>query len=178
VRDEVTTLVDQGGALDVPEGFSEVASQMSEADRALMLVYSRIYHQPGVDRMREMIKELGRTPLDEELDALAADADDATREALARRYAPYLADIRRRWGWIDDPMQHARHSAAQMRSAVIGTLLEVYSAAQLDVIARANRIIDERTAAMPGARGLPEGQGADSATPSDVGRPDAAISAG
>lgn len=144
MRDEVSAIVEHGGATDVPEGFSELSGSMTAADRALMLVYSRIYDDTGMDRMREMIGELGRTPLDDELEALPSDADEATREELAQRFAPYLAEIRRRWAWVSDPSEHARRSPAEMESTVIGTMLEVYSVAQLDVMARAHRIVEEQ----------------------------------
>lgn len=142
-RDEVAVIIEQGGAIDVPEGFGEVAGQMNAADRTITLLYARVYDEPGIRQIREMFRELGRTALDDEFDGLADDADESTREALAVRYAPYLADIRRRWAWVTDPMEYARYSAAEMQSAVIGTLLEVYSVAQLDVLARAHRIVEE-----------------------------------
>ncbi len=141
VRDEVASIVEHGAPADLPEGFSEVASQMSAADRALMLVYSRIYDDEGMQRMREMIGELGRTPLDEELEALPEDADEATRQALAERFAPYLAEIRARWSWVTDPMGHGSRSPAEMQATVVRTMLELYSVAQLDVMARADAIL-------------------------------------
>lgn len=144
VRDEVASIVEHGAPADLPEGFSEVAGSMNAADRALMLVYSRLYDDEGMQQMREMIGELGRTPLDEELEALPDDADDATRQELAERFAPYLADIRARWDWVNDPTSHACRSPAEMQTTVVRTMLEISSVAQLDVMARADAILGEQ----------------------------------
>ncbi|SDH86086.1 MerR family transcriptional regulator [Agrococcus jejuensis] len=144
VRDEVSSIVEHGAPADLPEGFSSVAGNMNAADRALMLVYSRLYDDEGMQQMREMVGALGRTPLDDELEALPDDADDATRQELAERFAPYLADIRARWSWVNDPSSHASRSPAEMQATVVRTMLEIYSVAQLDVMARADAILGEQ----------------------------------
>lgn len=146
VRDEVSAIVEHGGGADLPEGFSDLGEHLSAGDRALMLVYSRVYDDTGMARLREMIGELGRTPLDDELEALDEDADDATRQELAERFAPHLAAIRGRWAWLSDPSAHGSRSPAEMQSTVITTMLEVYSVAQLDVMARANAILEAQQA--------------------------------
>lgn len=142
VRDEVAAIVEHGVGADLPEGFSDVGEHLSPADRALMLVYSRLYDDDGMQQLREMIGALGRTPLDRELEALPDDADDATRQELAERFAPYLAEIRSRWSWVNDPSSHASRSPAEMQATVVRTMLEVYSVAQLDVMARADAILE------------------------------------
>lgn len=141
-RDEVAAIVEHGVGSDLPEGFSEVGEHLSAADRALMLVYSRVYDDTGMARLREMIGELGRTPIDDELEALDADADDAARQELAERFAPHLAAIRERWAWLNDPSEHGSRNPAEMQATVVSTMLEVYSLAQLDVMARANAILE------------------------------------
>ncbi|MFC7430921.1 MULTISPECIES: MerR family transcriptional regulator [unclassified Agrococcus] len=144
MRDEVVAIVEHGGGADLPEGFSDVGGHLSAADRSLMLVYSRIYDDTGMQRLRTMIDELGSTPLDAELEALPADADEAARQALAERFAPHLAEIRRRWAWVTDPSAHGSRSPAEMQATVVSTMLEVYSVAQLDVMARAHAILEAR----------------------------------
>lgn len=146
MRDEIASIVEHGGGADLPEGFSDVGGHLSAADRSLMLVYSRIYDDTGMERLRTMVDELGATPLDAELEALPADADEATRQALAERFAPYLAEIRQRWAWVNDPSAHGSRSPAEMEATVVSTMLEVYSVAQLDVMARAHAILEAQTA--------------------------------
>lgn len=142
MRDEVASIVEHGGTADLPEGFSGVGAHLGEADRALMLVYSRLYDDTGMQQLRTMIEELGTTPLDAELESLPADADEETRQALAERFAPYLGEIRARWAWVNDPSAHGSRSRAEMEATVVSTMLEVYSPAQLDVMARAHATLE------------------------------------
>ncbi|MEU4540635.1 hypothetical protein AB0G15_37960 [Streptosporangium sp. NPDC023825] len=72
-----------------------------------------------------------------DFDALPADADEATRQNLAEKYAPSLVRTLRNYPWMDnDAMAHVSKGKSVTRQTFIDALRELHNEAQLDVIHR------------------------------------------
>lgn len=137
VRAELAVVLNHRAAVDVPTVFGAVAQGMSEADRKMLLIYSRVFDEPWLDSLRQLIVDEERTASDDELDRLPADADEATRQRLAEGIAPALARQLRQDGPLGDAEAHSSRSPGEAQRTVVQALTELYNPAQLDVLHRA-----------------------------------------
>lgn len=83
-----------------------------------------------------------RTPVDYEFDALPADAGEDTRQQLAERFAPVVRRQYQDHPSLKDAGARAPQGEAVTRSVVVQGLVEFYNPAQLDVLRRANALIE------------------------------------
>jgi hypothetical protein len=72
-----------------------------------------------------------------EINALPADADETTRQRLAERLAPTLAQNRVDYPWLRNPMGHLSKNKGVTHQTVIQAVVELYKSAQIDVLSRA-----------------------------------------
>lgn len=56
---------------DLPPELASVTGDMTQSDRALMVVYGRVLSPAGMETMRQMLDEYHREPVDTEFDAAA-----------------------------------------------------------------------------------------------------------
>ncbi|SDK87422.1 DNA-binding transcriptional regulator, MerR family [Actinopolyspora mzabensis] len=136
MREELAVILRHRSPADLPAGFDEVAAERSDADRALLLIYSRVFGDSAMAALWEMLSR-PPTPVEKEFDALPADASEDTRSRLAERY---LSEIRQHYQnhpALLDPWAKARRREETSReSVVVQALLELYNPAQLDVLRR------------------------------------------
>ena len=147
VRAELALILRHSAPTDLPAGFDAASNDMSEADRAIVMVYSRVLGASAMDQVREMVVTHDRTREDAEFDALAADADENTRQNLAERLAPEVRSLTDAYPWMKDPSSEAPRGAAFAESTVGQALVGLYNPAQLDVMVRVHAILqgDPRT---------------------------------
>lgn len=143
VRAELAMILRHQGPADVPAGFSEAAVGLSDADRALILIYSRIFDQAAMDDLRQMLLDTHDDPAGAEFDALPADADEHTRQQLAERYASLTRKMTVKYPWIDTPGTRAARGWAVGKSIIGEALSDLYNPAQLDVMVRVHRIVQD-----------------------------------
>lgn len=143
VRAELAVILRHRAPAELPSGFSSVGRDLSEADRSLIMIYSRIFDDASMDDLRTMMQRAPRTAEDREFDALAADADEATRRDLAERFAPQIRSMQEQYPWMRGPGLTARRGAASAQSTVVQAMADLYNPAQLDVMRRAMEIIQE-----------------------------------
>ena len=134
-RTEVSQLLEHGAPIDTAAGFIDIASRMSSADRSLMNIYSTLYEESALAEMRSIMSET--TPYDQEIDELAEDADDATRESLAEQIAPSMKRHLEAKPWLLAPTDRMTGDVKMGQAAIIGSISELYNDAQIDVIQRA-----------------------------------------
>ncbi|MGR0319885.1 helix-turn-helix domain-containing protein [Agromyces sp. ZXT2-3] len=137
-RAEIRAILDGSTVTDVPPGFEDIAGRLSGADRSLMLVYAQLYDDAAMTDLRHMAEE-ERDAVDDEFDALPADADEATRQRLADALTPKIAGNLADFPWLLKPDEHLPKGPRVTREAFIETVFEVYNEAQRDVITRASR---------------------------------------
>lgn len=86
MRAELANILRHRNLADLPPGFGEVANDLSAADRAFLLIASRIFEQAVMDAYREL-HATPRSEAAKDFDLLTDDASDETRQSVAERYA-------------------------------------------------------------------------------------------
>ncbi len=126
IRDDLAAIMDRRSSPDVPTGFAEVSSGLPEADRALLLVYSRLLDE---DQMGDLRGLVGRADLQsDDFDALSADADEGSIREVAERLAPKIGRLRHEHGWMTDlGASYPRSTEMTIAQA----LTELYNPAQV-----------------------------------------------
>jgi DNA-binding transcriptional MerR regulator len=136
VRAELAIILRHRAPVDLPEGFGSVAGTVSEADRGMLLIYSRILDDQAMAELAEVMQV--RDPLDDEFDALPPDADEDTIQNLAERLVPGIVTLQEQYPAIKDVGAYATRGEAFARSTVLQALLELYNPAQIEALRRAS----------------------------------------
>ncbi|MBK1787357.1 MerR family transcriptional regulator [Prauserella cavernicola] len=145
-RASIAAILRDGAPIDTPEGFESVAARLSEADSSMVHIYSRLYDEKAMSDLHSIVRaDADSDGLGDALNALAPDADEATRQRLAERLAPALARNIADYPWLRDPTAHLANSEPVTRRTFIEALVELYSPAQLDVLARASVLVGDQS---------------------------------
>ncbi|GLU48179.1 MerR family transcriptional regulator [Nocardiopsis ansamitocini] len=96
VRLELGVILRQSAPTDLPTDFAQAAAEaeLSDADRSIIVVLTRILGPQGMQAYADLLKELPEDPTASEFDDLPADADEPTRQDVAERMVPYLRELR------------------------------------------------------------------------------------
>ncbi|CAM3663730.1 helix-turn-helix domain-containing protein [Isoptericola cucumis] len=162
-RADIAAILRDGAPADSPSGFESVGSRLSEADSSIVHIYTRLYDEQALADLRAMV-ETDDDAVKDEVDALAPDADEETRESLAERLAPSLAQNILDYPWLSDPASHLSKSERVTQSTFVEAVTELYNPAQLDVFARAGIRANEQVSALRAAQAAaPQDGGGDRA---------------
>ncbi|QEE61351.1 MerR family transcriptional regulator [Salinibacterium sp. dk2585] len=142
-RAEISAILIGSSVTDLPPGFEGVASKLSKPERALMLIYSRLYDEEAMADLREMV-ESEPEDVGGAFDTLAPDADEHTRQRVAEQYAPSIARHLSDYHWLSDQTGHVSKSLKATQDTLIESVAALYNPAQLDVIVRASRLAHEQ----------------------------------
>jgi hypothetical protein len=111
IRGEIALILQHRAAAELPPEFSEVGGQLSEADRSLVMIWSRVFDESAMDDLRTILRDEPRTSDDDAFDALPADADRATRRRLGAALGPAMGRLFESYPWLTDPGDQALHGA-------------------------------------------------------------------
>lgn len=137
-RAEIAAVLRDGAPADAPAGFSSVASHLSEADSSLVHVYTQLYDEGALADLRRMVEaDADADAVGDEIKALPADADEASRQRLAGVLAPVLARNLLEYSWLSDPAGHLSKSESVTQQTIIESIVALYNPAQIDVLTRA-----------------------------------------
>jgi DNA-binding transcriptional MerR regulator len=134
VRAEIAELLEHHAEPDVPAGFASVAEALTPADRAMVMISSRLYDEQGLADMRAIAA--GHQEADDAFNALTADAEPTEIEAVPERLAPVLRAIHEEHpSTRNPPIGAARRSSL---SDLTQAVTELYNPAQVEVLRRAH----------------------------------------
>jgi DNA-binding transcriptional MerR regulator len=136
MRDELARVLRQPDLVELPPGFEGDVARVSDADRALLMVYSTVLDAPAMTALRKL-QAMPRDPVEARFDALPTDADEETRQRLAEEYAPVAQRQRANHPSLTDEAA----SKALAKPVVLHGLAELYNPAQIDVLQRMNKIM-------------------------------------
>lgn len=152
-RGEIAVILRDDAPADAPPGFASVASRLSESDRSIIHIYTQFFDEDAMADLRRMVEvDAEAAAVGHEINALAAEADDATRQRLAERLAPTLLQHLIAYPWLSDPTDRLSKSEHVSRQTFIEALAELYHPAQIDVLARAGILADQQLQARRAAR--------------------------
>lgn len=135
-RIELAIMLRDRASLEVPTEFSAVEDRLTDADRALVTIYTQFYDQHALADIRNMI-DVEPSDIERDYTDLPADADEAQRRGLAERMAPILRQHLTDYPWLSDPRPRLFSGAPEVRDAMRGALVDLYNPAQRDVLRRA-----------------------------------------
>jgi DNA-binding transcriptional MerR regulator len=142
-RDELGELLEHSAPTDLPPDFvaPDAAAKLTDADRSLVVVLSRVLGPRGRQVYADMMRETPDDPAGTELDHLPADADETTRHDLAERLAPHILAVRQAHPGLNDLRSDAPRGKRFADRAIDAAMLDLYNPAQLDVLRRAGQIV-------------------------------------
>ncbi|GAB6902669.1 MerR family transcriptional regulator [Kineosporia succinea] len=141
IRDELVEIKRHRTLADLPPGFDSVATGLSVADRAFLLIASRIFEPSVMDAYRELHRT-PRSAAESDFDVLPEDADEDTRQNLAERYALEVIRQHREHPTLHELAERARSGAdPQVWAVVVQGIAELHNDAQRDVLHRMNAIV-------------------------------------
>ncbi|GAA4704176.1 DNA-binding transcriptional regulator, MerR family [Promicromonospora umidemergens] len=138
VRAELAVILRHRAPIDVPRGFESIMEGLSDNDRAMLAIYGQVLDENAMGELRELLSR--RDPIDDEFDALPADADEALIQDLAERMAGPLAAAQAAFPVVGDAAQFSTHSVERTASTVSQAMGDLYHPAQLEVLRRAHAI--------------------------------------
>lgn len=144
-RNDIAELLSGRASTRVPSGFENAAARLSDADRSMVHVFAQLYDGEQLADLQGMA-EADTDEAGTDFDALPPDSDEGVRERLAERLAPTVEELLRAHDWLADPAAHASRRVRRPASVLSDALAELYSPAQLDVLARAHAIANARLA--------------------------------
>lgn len=138
IRGELALILKHHAPAELPAGFGPVAGELSDTDRSLIMVYSRVFDTAAMQDMQDLVSEVPRTASDDEFDTLTLDSDRETRRRLAADMAPSIVEAFERYPWLNDPASRSSKSASLAQSTMTAAVRELYNKAQLEVLYRAH----------------------------------------
>lgn len=144
-RTDIEVILREDAPADAPAGFVSVASHLSESDSSILHVYAQFYDEEAMADLRRMVEvDAAALTLGDQIAALPADADEATRQRLAEQLAPTLVQNLIDYPWLSDPAGHLSKSQQLAQQTLIEAVGELYNPAQINVVERAGAIALER----------------------------------
>ncbi|MFF4124440.1 MerR family transcriptional regulator [Microbispora rosea] len=137
-RAEIAKLQDRPVPTDLPFGISAAATdaRLSQADRSLFAVLSQVVGDDNTPHWQALLRDFERDDVTDEFDALPPDADEETRERLARHILPQMIVLNGKHPAPPRTVEHAATGQQAATAAVINAVLDLYNPAQLDVLTR------------------------------------------
>ncbi|MGC4941116.1 MerR family transcriptional regulator [Kribbella sp. DT2] len=134
VRAELALILRQSLPTDLPAALAPGIEEFSEADRAMMVVYSRVLAPSGIEAWRRMLAEYQHTQAGRDFDSLPAGADEETRREVAEGMVIHVVELFATYPDVVAAQFDAPGGIRQVGRAVGVALKELYNPAQLDVL--------------------------------------------
>jgi DNA-binding transcriptional MerR regulator len=141
-RVELGLILHQSLPTDLPPEFATVARvEMSDADRSLVTVLTRILGPATRQAYADMIQSRPDIPTGEEFHTLPADADEQARQDIAERMAPSVRALFDEHPELRAPATDAPRGEAFAMETMRQAVRDLYNPAQLDVLVRVNALL-------------------------------------
>jgi DNA-binding transcriptional MerR regulator len=142
VREELAQILRESTPTDLPAEFAPAAARpdLSDADRAFLVVAARVFGPEGLEHYAEMIRTHESAPEMREFDDLDPDSGEDARQELAERLAPLITDLFATYPRLEDLDADAPQGSHVARTTIGLAMRDLYSPAQLDVMQRVGRI--------------------------------------
>jgi DNA-binding transcriptional MerR regulator len=144
-RVELGIILDSSAPTDLPPEFVPPATvaKLSHADRSLVVVLSRVLGPRGLEVYAELLESTPAEPSMAAFDDLPADADETTRQDISERLVPYIRAIYAANPGLSESRTDAPGGACFADATIATAMSDLYNAAQLDVLRRANEILQD-----------------------------------
>ncbi len=157
VREELAAVREHRSPLDVPDGFAPVARQLSDAQRAMLMMFSAVLSEADLEQLRQAMAAPDAAA--EDFENLPEDADDAAIGLLVERMVPSARRTRELHPALLDPTARSPHGAASAQLAMGRALVELYNPAQLRALELLEASLREEAAESAAGREVAEDAG-------------------
>lgn len=142
-RVELGLILANSAPTDLPPEFvpPDTVAKLSDADRSLVVVLTRVLGPQGLQVYADLLENAPDEPSVAVFDDLPADADDTTRQDIAERLVPYIRAIYAAHPGLTESRTDAPGGARFADQTIAAAMSDLYNAAQLDVLRRANEIL-------------------------------------
>jgi DNA-binding transcriptional MerR regulator len=147
-RIELGLILRQSLPTDLPPEFAPAARmEMSDADRSLITVMTRVVGSAARQAYADMLRNQSDDPVNKEFDMLPADADEQSRQEIAERMAPHVRELFDEHPDLRAPNVDAPRGEEFAEKTIGKALRDLYNPAQLDVMRRLNTLLETRSEA-------------------------------
>ncbi|ANY07091.1 MerR family transcriptional regulator [Pseudonocardia sp. HH130630-07] len=145
-RVELGLILRQSVSTDLPAELGSLDPQgMSEADRSMAVVMTRVLGEQSLQVYLDMLQDSPRNPVDDRFDRLTEDAPDDERQSVAEEMAPQLQAVLKAHPGLRDLHSDAPRGERFATTTALRAMKDVYNSAQLDALVRAAKIIGPET---------------------------------
>jgi DNA-binding transcriptional MerR regulator len=142
VRLELGLILRRSTPTDLPPELADVEDAgLTDADRSFVVVASRVLGPQGIQAYADLLQDLPPDPANAEFDELPADADEATRQDLAERLAPYVRGLYDKHPGLRDAAAEAPGGVRFAAETFDVAMNDLYNPAQRDVMIRTERLL-------------------------------------
>lgn len=144
VRAELALVMRKAPTTELPPDMALAAAgtDLSEADRGLMVVWSRLSGEEGQASFAQALHGYRTGEADREFDRLPADAGEEARRDLAERLLPGTREFLAANPGLSDPRTLDPDAAGRAPGALGAALRDLYNPAQLDVLRRIGQLLE------------------------------------
>ncbi|MBJ7337061.1 MerR family transcriptional regulator [Mycolicibacterium sp.] len=142
-RVELALILASSAPTDLPPEFvePEAVAKLSDADRSLVVVLTRVLGPQGLRTYADLLENAPDEPAVTAFDDIAPDTDETTRQDIAEQLVPYIRAIYAAHPGLRDSRTDAPGGAHFADQTIAAAMSDLYNAAQLDILRRANEIL-------------------------------------
>ncbi|GAS93804.1 MerR family transcriptional regulator [Mycolicibacterium canariasense] len=142
-RVELGLLLERSAPTDLPPDLvpPEAVVRLSDADRSLVVVLTRVLGPRGIRAYSELLRNAPVEPAVAEFDNLPDDADERTRQDVAERLVPYMQATYAAHPEVLQARADAPGGERFAADTIAEAMSDLYNTAQLDVFRRARRLL-------------------------------------
>lgn len=142
-RVELELILSQGAPAELPaqRGPASGRPVLSAADRAYLVVLTRVLGPAGLRAYEQVISGFHDDPAAAEFDLLPAGAGEDTRRRLAERLAPHVRGLRAGCPELETALADAPRGPAFAADMMNAAIKDLYNPAQIDVMARVGDLL-------------------------------------
>lgn len=142
-RDELAVILEHSAPTDLPPQFvlPETVAKMSDADRSLVVVLTRVLGPQGLRVYADLLENAPAEPSVTAFDDIPPDADEATRQDIAERIVPYIRAIYAAHPGLAESRTDAPGGARFANETIAAAMSDLYNDAQLDILRRSREIM-------------------------------------
>ncbi|MFD8529826.1 MerR family transcriptional regulator [Streptosporangium canum] len=143
IRAELAVILRHRAPMHVPPAIAPISRKLSDTHQSLLMVYSAVFSEEGMEKFREVIAE--DNDIQDELEALPPAAGEAAIERLAERMAPVIRRSREKHPWLNDLVKDSPLGPELAGNTLAHAVVEFYNPAQIRVMQRVNVILEQET---------------------------------
>ncbi|MBK1783728.1 helix-turn-helix domain-containing protein [Prauserella cavernicola] len=154
VRAELDLILRESTPTDLPPELAVAAADanLSGADRAFMVVMSRVLSPEAISAYTKMLRNQPSNPVVDAFDELDPDADEKTRQALARDMVPHVRELYADNPGLVDTSPQTPSAKKLAAHSVDAALEDLYNPAQVDVMYRVRKLLKRQRSDDPGLK--------------------------